>query len=370
MAQQNNSGSPWGILLAGGLVAWGVWRALSQEKKQSFSAFLDRLGAQLQQEAQERERKRVAQELLTALPKPLPPTKLDILNPDAGPLLKLDFSDLFSGTKVNAAPALPLDPDARFRQVITHPSVVLVLGKRGSGKSALGYRLLELFRYGPRPYVVGVPNSARKLLPDWIGIASTLEEVPPKSIALVDEAYLAYHARGSMAQQSKAMSQFLNLSRQRDQTLIFVSQEARQVDRNIASSANVVVFKDLGMLQLEFDRPELNKLAAQAKEAFAKVIGDRRRWSFVYAPDGDHLGLQENQLPTFWKPSLSHLFAVDAAPATPRAGRKMTPQEKAQKAKNMRAQGASYREIAQALGVTRGTVINYLKGYPYHQKTS
>ena len=70
-----------------------------------------------------------------------------------------------------------------------------------------------------------------------------------------------------MAQDSKAMSQSLNLSRQRNQTLIFVSQEARQVDKNIASSASVVVFKELGILQPEFDRPELRKLVAQATEA-------------------------------------------------------------------------------------------------------
>ena len=88
-------------------------------------------------------------------------------------------------------------------------------------------------------------------------MAATLEDVPPKSIALVDEAYIPFHARSSMAAEAKAMSQALNLSRQREQTIIFISQEARQVDRNITSSASVVVFKDLGMLQLEFDRPEL-----------------------------------------------------------------------------------------------------------------
>ena len=81
-----------------------------------------------------------------------------------------------------------LEPDARWRLVIIDPAVVLILGKRGSGKSALGYRLLELSRYGPRPYVVGVPKSARHQLPGWIGIAASLEEVPPKSIVLVDEA--------------------------------------------------------------------------------------------------------------------------------------------------------------------------------------
>ena len=218
-----------------------------------------------------------------------------------------------------------LEPDARWRRIIIHSSVLLILGKRGSGKSALGYRLLELFRYGLRAYVVGVPSSARRLLPDWIGISPTLEDVPAKSIALVDEAYLAYHARGSMAWESTAMSQALNLSRQREQTLVFVSQEARQVDRNIASSANVVAFKDLGMLQLKFDRPEFNKLAAQARGRLATVTNNRRRWSFVYAPDADQLGLLENDLPSFWKPALSRLFGAEAAPAAPRAPRRMSP---------------------------------------------
>ena len=161
------------------------------------------------------------------------------------------------------------------------------------------------------------------------------------------------------------MSQAVNLSRQRDQTLVFVSQEARQVDRNISSSASVVVFKDLGMLQLEFDRREFNKLAEQAKEAFAAVHGDRQRYGFVYAPDSDHLGMLENELPSFWKPSLSKLFAADAAPAALSPPKRMTPQEKAAKAMQMRAAGASYKEIAEALGVTRGTVVNYVKGYPY-----
>ena len=256
--------------------------------------------------------------------------------------------------------------DAGWRRVITHPAVILILGKRGSGKSALGYRLLELFRYGPRPYVVGVPNSARRQLPDWIGIVATLDDVPPKSIALVDEAYLHYHARGSMAHESKVMSQELNLSRQREQSLIFVSQEARQVDKNIVSSASVVVFKDLGALQLEFDRPELTKIATLAKDALASVKADRRQ-SFVYSPDADFLGLLQNNLPSFWKPSLSRLFAAGDAVSTSKVPKKMTTQEKAEKAKEMREGGASYGEIALVLGVTRGTVVNYVRGYLYRK---
>ena len=263
-------------------------------------------------------------------------------------------------------PAKPvLETDAAWRRKLIHPSIVLILGKRGSGKSALAYRLLELFRYGAKPYVVGVPAAARNLLPDWIGMVASLDDLPNKAIAIIDEAYLHYHARGSQAQESKAMSQALNLSRQKEQTIIFVTQEARQVDRNIASSANIIVFKDLGILQLQFERPELNQLATQAKEAFRPINGDKRRWSYVYAPDTDFQGLLENELPTFWKPGLSKVFASEVKTPVTRDPRKLTLQDKIQKAREMREQGASYSEIARVLRVTKGSVVNYLKDYPY-----
>jgi len=52
---------------------------------------------------------------------------------------------------------------------------------------------------------VGAPASARSMLPEWIGVAPTLEEVPVGAMALVDEAYLVYHARGSALRESRAM---------------------------------------------------------------------------------------------------------------------------------------------------------------------
>ena len=100
----------------------------------------------------------------------------------------------------------------------------------------MAYRLLELFRNQLAPYVIGAPVRANQLLPDWVGILPNLEDLPNKTIALIDEDYLTYHARESMAQESKAMSQALNLSRQREQVLIFVTQETRQVEKNIASA--------------------------------------------------------------------------------------------------------------------------------------
>ncbi len=379
MTTGENGGSGLGKLIAAALGIWVGVKAMEGITGRSVGQLLDEVAAGLaareRQRLEEERRQRLLQELNEVFRRRLDQTPLTFLPlPSSRQTEALTPGESPAGPSVLAPAAtppatpVPPEPDAAWRQRIVHPSVVLIVGKRGSGKSALGYRLLELFRYIASPYVVGVPASARSLLPDWIGIAPTLEEVPRNAMALVDEAYLAYHARGSMLRESRAMSQALNLSRQRDQSIIFVSQEARQVDRNIASSANVIVFKDLGILQLAFDRPELTKLAMQAREALASAHGDRRRWAYVYAPDSDYQGLLENRLPSFWKPSLSRLFSFEATPARARAAQPLSPQEKATKARAMRAQGLSYREIAQALGVTRATVVNYLKGYPYRPR--
>ncbi len=137
------------------------------------------------------------------------------------------------------------------------------------------------------------------------------------------------------------------------------------MDRNIASSASVVVFKDLSMLQPQFDRTELNKLAARAEQAFQSVKGDRKAWSYVYSPDADFQGLMENRLPSFWSGRLSHAFAAGGDMPGTRPPRKATLQERIQKAKSLHQGGMSYKEIAGVMGVTKGSAYNYVNGYPY-----
>jgi hypothetical protein len=326
----------------------------------NLEGILEELSAAIERERQERERQEKVARIRAALRainvQPISTTaqSVELLSPQPPQL----------ATSSRRIP-LELEIDAKWREVIVHPSVVLVLGKRGSGKSALGYRLLELFRCQLTPYVLGLPEQAQKHLPDWMGMVQTIEEVPQKSIVLVDEAYLTYHSRESLKSASRDMSRMLNLSRQRDQTLVFVTPEARQLDKNIVSSANVVVFKDLGMLQLQFDRPELNKLAAGAKQAFETVRGDRRRWSYIYAPDADFMGLMENLPPTFWSTKLSRVFATGGEAPAMRLRRRMTIEERLQKAKELHQSGMSFGDIGKMLGVTKSTAYNYVKGYPY-----
>ncbi|MFQ6025902.1 MAG: ATP-binding protein [Dehalococcoidia bacterium] len=256
-----------------------AWKLLGPERQEKIIGFLNELAVRQQQRAwQQAQEEKARRQMALAAPRVAPPPT------ELVEAVQSLFSPRNASVDTPKPPVPQLEPDARWREALVPPAVVLILGKRGSGKSALAYRLLELFRHRLTPLVVSPPQWAKNLLPDWIGIAPSLEDLPQNCIALIDEAYLAFQARQSHSEGSQAMVQLLNLSRQRNQTLLFVTQEARQVDRNIASAASMLVFKELGLVQPEFDRPELRKLVEPAREALENKSASNRRSGPMFTP--------------------------------------------------------------------------------------
>lgn len=259
------------------------------------------------------------------------------------------------------------DPDFRWLDLIVPLSIVLILGGKGGGKTALGFRLLEIFKNKLGPYVIALPKHCENLFPNWIGIRESLDGVPPGSISLVDEASLTNHARDWAKAESREICRLLNLSRQQEKTIAFITQQSRHLNLDIVSSANVIVVKNPGMLQHSFERPELRKIMAEAKLAFDSIKGNPKAWSYVYSPDAGFSGLVENSLPSFWGNRLSNMYGYgyQKEKATERFPSSMSDEEKRQKAKGLHQAGWSLSRINNYFGVSKGTVFNWIHDYPY-----
>ena len=250
----------------------------------------------------------------------------------------------------------------KWLKIIPHPSVVIIIGRRGSGKSALAYWLLELYRYRALSFVLGMPQQVRKLLPEWLGIINDPNDAPQGSTLLVDEAYLRFSARESQKLSNREISRIVNLSRQKRLTLIFVTQQASYIDKNLASALDVLVIKEPAPLQTKFERHEINEIVRTAAEKFRLVSGDRRVWSLVYSQAANFFDMLPNSLPSFWNDRLSRVYASSGTLSETKPAGKTTKKEKVRRVKQLHSMGIPVSQIMEDVGVrSRTTVYNYLK---------
>lgn len=205
-------------------------------------------------------------------------------------------------------------PDEALPHVSQLPSLLLALGARGSGKTALGFRMLELFEHhASQKYVVGLPKAAQALLPNWIKHIDSLLTLPDNAVALVDEAHLNLGANLGTTDR-RELASMLALSRQRNQTVILVSQQARTISREIVAAADVLLIKNMRNNQISFERPELAEVLTKARAKLQTVLGDRRPFTYFYAlDDGLHHRLK-SEIPGFWSEPLSRSYSAHTPP--------------------------------------------------------
>jgi len=286
--------------------------------------------------------------------------------------LKAALEQYHSGPLPERTPAYTPPVDESLAQLVNHPSVGLILGHRGSGKSALAIRLQELLRDIAAPYAVGLPAKASRLLPDWYGLADDFDTIPNNAIIYIPESYRLFHARSAQSVQGRALGDLVNLSRHRRWSLIFDAQNPSHLDRNIVSEADLVLVKEPGPVQQGFERKQFKDLMDSARAAFAGVGPGRKKKVVWVVGSGVSGQLMENMLPTFWTDSLSRIFGdttvglggglsmngvrgngLGVVTAAPRRGKRTSIEDKREKARKMKAAGYSFGEIANTLGISR-----------------
>ena len=318
------------------------------------------------------------QQFFNPPPKPLPPSPPVIKEPLVptyewiNEILAEAFPDLL-GMPKKPVPIYTPPIDDSLARIVEHPTIMLILGARGAGKSAVAVRIQELLRHKAAPYAVGLPSKASKLLPDWYGLADDFSTIPNNSIIYVPESYRLFHSRSTQSARGRAIGEIVNLSRHRKHTIIFDVQNAAHLDRNILSEVDLVLIKEPGAFQRGFERSQFRSSMDAARAAFSGLAKHRRKRSvWVIAPGADIGGLLlENLLPTFWTDALSRIFgdvsighlgaetgdSLGPDRATSRRGQRTSVDTRRETAKKMRKAGHSFREIGKTLGCSASTVF-------------
>ena len=163
-----------GKVVVGNLGGVVVWNSLSGDSKQQVCDVAKDVTNKVSytlQRAYEADQQKRAREALNYLANPTPAPA----NPTVHfvPISGAESAVQVQNTQIEHPP-VPVDIDNRWLKVIVPPAVIMIVGKRGSGKSVLAYRILELFRYTLRPYVIGVPDESRRHLPEWVELRKPL----------------------------------------------------------------------------------------------------------------------------------------------------------------------------------------------------
>jgi len=198
-----------------------------------------------------------------------------------------------------------------IRRSIPEFGLGLICGDIRQGKSALGYALLQDLSIDRELncYVMGVPAVKRHLFPDWILFSDILDDIPPGSVVLCDEAYIALHSRDSMSIENKMADLLAGLVGQRELVAIYITQQTRKLDIGIVSCANFIFWKRPSLLQQHFERPQIRKMSQLARKSFEGLSPEKCR-NGCYVISGDFEGFvpEANELPDWWSDDISKAF--------------------------------------------------------------
>jgi len=188
--------------------------------------------------------------------------------------------------------------------------VILILGRRGSGKTALAAKIAEyaMAKYRMPIYWIGLPEQARSLLPNWITLVDSPEQCPMGCFMIIDEAGIQYLSLAFNTDRNRLLRGLLMICRHRHCSLVFAVQSSRDLEYAIIRQSDTLVFKQPSLHQPESERPDVRPRAKKAALVFKDIPKDKRIESALVFDD-DFEGLITSSVPSFWSEKLSNIYA-------------------------------------------------------------
>ncbi|MEA2036874.1 MAG: zonular occludens toxin domain-containing protein [Nanoarchaeota archaeon] len=190
------------------------------------------------------------------------------------------------------------------KKLLNHSTVMLITGRRGSGKTALGMKFLELFKEKTRKRCLAMGFSDAKL-PWKIKKIADLEAAPKNSVVLIDEGAVTFSSRDSMKDSNKLLGKIMAVARHKNLSLILIVQNSAMIDLNVLRLADSLILKEPSLLQTEFERAPIKKIYSQVIPHFEEL---KEKQKHFYVWDDDFQGLMKYDLPNFWNDNISKSF--------------------------------------------------------------
>ncbi len=172
----------------------------------------------------------------------------------------------------------------------------VIIGRRGSGKTALALRIAEYLKDYKEIYSMGISHT-----PKWIKQVDDIKQVKNNSLLIIDEAALLLEARGSMRKINREISKLMAISRHKDLSLIIITQNSAMIDINALRLVDFLIIKMPSLLQFSMERSQLKKIIEKAKKYLESYKGVQ--YSYIIS---DHFeGVVSSSLPSFWEEKIS-----------------------------------------------------------------
>ncbi len=184
-------------------------------------------------------------------------------------------------------------------------TIGLILGSRGSGKSALGMRILENI-YVREQKAVFAMGFLEESLPKWIKNANEIGDVKNGSFVLIDEGGILFSSRGSMTNANKILSEFILVARHKDLSVLFISQNSANLEVNAIRQADYLLLRKSSLLQKDFERKKIKEVYSEAETSFNEFTVSDNKITYVYSDM--FRGYIKNSLPGFWNEKTSKSF--------------------------------------------------------------
>lgn len=197
------------------------------------------------------------------------------------------------------------DFDSFEKRLTTSDSTIgIILGARGSGKSAFGMRFLENMhsKTGKNCFAMGFNKES---LPKWIEVVEKIEDLKNDSFVLIDEGGVLFNSRDSMSDANKLLSELLLIARHKNLSVLFISQNSANLEINAIRQADYLVLKPSSLLQKDFERKKIKEIYEGVQEKFDK---HKSKQGITYIYSTEFRGFVTNSLPSFWSESVSKSF--------------------------------------------------------------